>query len=45
MVVHETYRGKDGKWLSPAEVRIEEGESGRKAFLISDGSPVSIGGI
>jgi leucyl-tRNA synthetase len=45
MVVHETYRGSDGKWLSPAEIRVEEGETGRKAFLISDGSQVEIGGI
>ncbi len=45
MVVHETYRGKDGKWLSPAEVRVEESEAGRKAVLVSDGSPVTIGGI
>ncbi len=35
----------DGKWLSPAEVRVEEGEDGRKAFLFADGSQVSIGGI
>ncbi len=45
MVVHETYRGKDGKWLSPAEVRVEESDAGRKAFLVTDGSEVSIGGI
>jgi leucyl-tRNA synthetase len=45
MVVHETYRGADGKWLSPAEVRVEENESGRKAFLLADGSEIAIGGI
>jgi leucyl-tRNA synthetase len=45
MVVHETYRGSDGKWLSPAEVRLEESDAGRKAYLVSDGSEVSIGGI
>jgi leucyl-tRNA synthetase len=45
MVVHETYRGADGKWLSPAEIRVEENDSGRKAFLLVDGSEVAIGGI
>ena len=44
MVVHETYKGPDG-WVSPAEVRIEAGESGRRAFLISDGSEISIGDV
>jgi leucyl-tRNA synthetase len=24
MVVHETYRGEDGQWLAPSEVRVEE---------------------
>ena len=45
MVVHETYRGPDGKWISPAEVRVEEGESGRRAFLLADNSEIAIGGI
>jgi leucyl-tRNA synthetase len=45
MVVHETYRDKDGNWLSPVEVRIEDGETGRKAFLAADGSEIAIGGI
>jgi leucyl-tRNA synthetase len=45
MVVHETYRGADGKWLSPAEVRVEENEAGRRAFLLADGSEIAIGGI
>jgi leucyl-tRNA synthetase len=45
MVVHETYRGPDGKWVSPAEVRVEENENGRKAFLVSDNSEIAIGSI
>ncbi len=32
MVVHETYRGEDGTYLSPAQVRIEQGPEGRRAF-------------
>jgi leucyl-tRNA synthetase len=45
MVVHETYRDADGKWVAPAEVRIEGDASGRKAFRLSDGAPIEIGSI
>lgn len=45
MVVHETYRDPDGKWVSPAEVRVEENENGRKAFLVADNSEITIGSI
>lgn len=45
MVVHETYKGPDG-WVSPASIRIEAGEGGRRrAFLIDGGAEVQIGAI
>ena len=49
MVVHETYRaggdGNNGRWLSPAEVRIEGDGDSRKAIEIATGDEVAIGGI
>ena len=45
MVVHETYRARDGRWLTPAEVRIEGSDNGRKAFEIATGEQVVIGPI
>jgi leucyl-tRNA synthetase len=45
MVVHETYRGRNGQWLLPSEVRIEgEGET-RTAFEVATGAAVGIGPI
>jgi leucyl-tRNA synthetase len=45
MVTHETYRGRNGQWMLPAEVRLEgEGEN-RKAYEITTGAPVEIGSI
>ncbi|MEX0346648.1 MAG: leucine--tRNA ligase [Rhizobiaceae bacterium] len=44
MVVHETYKGGDG-FVTPAEVRVDEKDGARKAFLIADGSELSIGSI
>jgi leucyl-tRNA synthetase len=44
MVVHETYRA-DGQWVSPAAIRIESGEGGRRAFLLDSGAEVDIGPI
>ena len=44
MVVHETYKGPDG-WVSPAEIRIEAGDNGRRAFLIEDNLEIVIGPI
>ncbi len=44
MVVHETYKGPDG-WVSPASIRIESGEGGRRAFLLDSGAEVEIGPI
>lgn len=45
MVVHETYKGPDGAWVSPAEIRIEADGAERRATLLSSGDPVEIGGI
>ncbi len=49
MVVHETYRaggeGGNGRWLAPAEVRIEGDGDSRKAIEIATGEEVEIGGI
>ncbi len=44
MVVHETYRNEAG-WVEPAKVRISGEGDGRKAVLITDGTPVEIGPI
>ena len=44
MVVHETYKGPDG-WVTPAEVKVEDFDGTRKAFLLSDGTPIEIGSI
>jgi leucyl-tRNA synthetase len=45
MVVHETYRNRNGKYLLPAQVRVEgEGEA-RKAFEVETGAPVEIGPV
>jgi leucyl-tRNA synthetase len=44
MVVHETYKGKDG-WVTPAEVRLEEADGRRRAILIETGAEVEIGSI
>ncbi|MFD1747205.1 leucine--tRNA ligase [Rhizobium helianthi] len=48
MVVHETYRlgeGQNGQWVAPADIRIEEVDGTRKAYLLSSGAEVSIGSI
>ncbi|MEQ1943640.1 leucine--tRNA ligase [Mesorhizobium sp. VNQ89] len=44
MVVHETYKGPDG-WVTPAEIKVEEFDGSRKAFLLTDGTPIEIGAI
>jgi leucyl-tRNA synthetase len=44
MVVHETYKGPNG-WVTPAEVKIEDFDGTRRAFLLSGGTPVEIGPI
>ncbi len=45
MVVHETYKGKDGAWVAPADIRIESTPDGRKAFRLDNGAEVDIGSI
>ncbi|WP_421358652.1 leucine--tRNA ligase [Agrobacterium rosae] len=48
MVVHETYRlgeGQNGQWVVPADIRIEEVDGTRRAFLLLGGDEVQIGSI
>jgi leucyl-tRNA synthetase len=48
MVVHETYRlgeGPNGQWVSPAEIRIEDIDGTRKAYMLASGEEVAIGSI
>ena len=45
MVVHETYRGQDGGWLQPAEIRIDAEDGERRAFHVETNAPVEIGPI
>ncbi len=39
MIVHETYKDQDGKWLFPEEVKIT---GPGKAVKLSDGTPVAV---
>jgi leucyl-tRNA synthetase len=45
MVVHETYQAANGKWIMPAEVKIEGAGDARRATLIATGETVEIGPI
>jgi len=45
MVVHETYRAKNGDWVEPAEVKIETDGEQRRAVLAATGEPIEIGPI
>jgi leucyl-tRNA synthetase len=45
MVVHETYKTKDGTFASPAEVKIETVGDKRQAVLLDSNAPVEIGPI
>ena len=45
MVNHETYKDNKGKWLSPADIRIEGEGKDRRAFHDRTGEPVAIGSI
>jgi leucyl-tRNA synthetase len=45
MVVHETYRTKNGEWVEPANVKIEGLGDARRASLASTGEPVEIGAV
>jgi leucyl-tRNA synthetase len=43
MVLHETYRTRDGKWVTPAEVTIETVGERRRARLTASGEELEIG--
>ncbi len=48
MVVHETYRrgsGANGEWVAPADLRIEEVDGVRRAYLLSTDEEIAIGSI
>ncbi|MGF9566321.1 leucine--tRNA ligase [Neorhizobium sp. JUb45] len=48
MVVHETYRkgsGPNGEWVAPADLRIEEVDGTRRAYLLSSNEEIAIGSI
>jgi leucyl-tRNA synthetase len=45
MVVHETYRAKDGSWVEPGDVRIEVNGTERRGFHVDTGAPIEIGAI
>ncbi|ODA68017.1 Leucine--tRNA ligase [Methyloligella halotolerans] len=45
MVTHETYRTKDGQWVEPGLVRIEDSEGDRKAVHAETGEEIAIGAL
>ena len=45
MVVHETYKGPDGEWVQPSDIKIEAGVNGRRATMLDGGAEVTIGSI
>jgi leucyl-tRNA synthetase len=45
MVVHETYKTKNGDWVEPATVKIDGVGEARRATLAATGEPVEIGAI
>ena len=45
MVVHETYQGAGGQWLTPGEVSISGEGGARKAIEIKSGKDVTVGSI
>ncbi len=45
MVVHETYRAKNGDWIEPAKVKLDGMGVARTATLASTGEPLTIGSI
>ncbi|MFC5756467.1 leucine--tRNA ligase [Rhizobium sp. GCM10022189] len=48
MVVHETYSrgaGTHREWISPADIRIEEIDGKRSAYLLEGGEQITIGSI
>jgi leucyl-tRNA synthetase len=45
MVVHETYRTKNGDWVEPARVKMDGMGESRRATLAATGEPIEIGSI
>ncbi|WP_119306107.1 leucine--tRNA ligase [Cohaesibacter haloalkalitolerans] len=45
MVVHETYKGEDGRWVSPAEITVTEKDGKRSAVHKETGETITIGSI
>jgi leucyl-tRNA synthetase len=45
MVVHETYRTADGKWVEPTDVELSNEGGKRSARRISTGEPLVIGDV
>ncbi len=48
MVVHETYSrgsGMSREWVAPADIKIEEMDGKRRAFLLSSNEEIAIGSI
>jgi leucyl-tRNA synthetase len=45
MVVHETYRAKNGDWVEPASVKIDGMGAARRATLAATGEAIEIGSI
>ena len=45
MVVHETYKTKNGEWVIPAEVKLEGAGRDRRAVLAATGEEIEIGPI
>jgi leucyl-tRNA synthetase len=48
MVVHETYSTGEGagrEWITPTDIRFDESDGQRRAFLIASGDEVKIGSI
>jgi leucyl-tRNA synthetase len=48
MVVHETYSrgsGMSREWVAPADIKIEEMDGKRRAFLLSNNEEIAIGSI
>jgi len=48
MVVHETYSTGEGagrEWITPTDIRFDESDGQRRAFLVASGDEVKIGSI
>ncbi|MDM9624480.1 leucine--tRNA ligase [Rhizobium sp. S152] len=48
MVVHETYSrgaGMSREWVAPADIRIEDADGKRRAYLLSNNEEIAIGSI